>query len=170
MLKIYLTNLGKYNEGILQGEWLSLPASDEEIEACKERIGINEHYEEWFITDYETDVNGLKVNEYDDLDELNELAEAIEEDPEAAEALIYFGYDSADEIRDKIDDVMYVCSTEGSESEEFAVGYHYAEECGSIDIPENLKCYFDYESYGRDIMLEGSFYTSGTGNIYELVA
>ncbi|MCI6825117.1 MAG: antirestriction protein ArdA [Ruminococcus bromii] len=32
ILSIYLTNLGKYNEGYLIGEWLNLPATDDEIE------------------------------------------------------------------------------------------------------------------------------------------
>ena len=50
-MKIYLTNLGKYNEGELVGEWVELPASQEELEKVFERIGINEEYEEYFITD-----------------------------------------------------------------------------------------------------------------------
>ena len=170
MLNIYLTNLGKYNEGILQGEWLSLPATDEEIEAVKTRIGINEQYEEWFITDYETDVDGLTVGEYDNLDELNALAEAVQDDPEAAAALIYFGYDTAEEIADNLCNIINIGSPEGFESDEEHVGWYYAEECGCIEIPENLKSYFDYERYGRDIMLEGKFYTAESGDIYELTA
>lgn len=39
-MKIYLTNLGKYNEGELVGEWVELPASQEELEKVFERIGI----------------------------------------------------------------------------------------------------------------------------------
>lgn len=31
ILSIFVTNLGKYNEGELVGEWLELPATDEEI-------------------------------------------------------------------------------------------------------------------------------------------
>lgn len=174
MLNIFLTNLGKYNEGELIGEWVELPCDD--FEEVLERIGISDepdeygrYYEEYFITDYETDVNGLKVGEYDNLDELNELAEAIEEDPERAEALIYFGYDTPDEIRDHMDDMNYITKT-AWESEESAVGYYYAEELCCIDIPENLKNYFDYEAFGRDIMIEGSFYTADSGAIYELIA
>lgn len=30
-INIYLTNLGKYNEGELVGEWVELPVSDEEL-------------------------------------------------------------------------------------------------------------------------------------------
>ena len=62
MLKIYLTNLGKYNEGELVGEWVELPATDEELEKVKERIGINKFYEEWFITENGYDLeDALKV-------------------------------------------------------------------------------------------------------------
>ena len=77
MLKIYLTNLGKYNEGILQGEWLELPVSQEELKEVFKRIGINEEYEEYFITDYKCDF--YEVGEYENLDTLNEIAERIEE-------------------------------------------------------------------------------------------
>lgn len=55
MMNIYLTNLGKYNEGELIGEWVELPVSQEELQKVFERIGINEEYEEYFITDYECD-------------------------------------------------------------------------------------------------------------------
>jgi len=170
MLRIYLTNLGKYNEGILQGEWLDLPATDDEIEACKERIGIDDRYEEWFITDYETDVHGLTVDEYDNLNDLNDLAEAIEEDPAAAEALIFFGYDTAEEIAEGLKDVIYITTLQGAEDEDTAIGYYFAEECGMLDkVPDDIKRYFDYEAYGRDIRLNGSFYTTEAGEIYEVV-
>lgn len=166
MLNIFLTNLGKYNEGALVGEWVSLPASDEELEAVKNRIGINEQYEEWFITDYETDIHGVSVGEYDDIEELNELAEAIEENPEQVEALLYFGYDITAE---NIENVSYITTAEGLDSENYAVGYYYAIECGCLEIPSNIEPYFDFEAYGRDIMLEGQFYTNENGDIYEYI-
>ena len=168
MLNIYLTNLGKYNEGFLVGEWLELPASDEDIQAVKDRIGINDHYEEWFITDYETDIDGLKIGEYEDIDYLNELAEISEEDPERIAALIYQGYSSIEDIRDNIDNVYYITKPDNFESEEYAIGYYYAIECDCLHIPDELINYFDFESYGRDIMLEGSFYVSNDGSIYEI--
>ena len=169
-IKIYLTNLGKYNEGELVGEWLELPASDLEIAETLERIGINENYEEYFITDYETEVSDLKIGEYDSVEDLNELAEVINDnEPEKVSALIYYGYDTAEEIQSHIDDVNYVCTPIGAESEEFAVGWYYAKELGGLDIPENIEPYFDFEAYGRDIMLEGQFYTAEDGSIYELI-
>lgn len=177
MLNIYLTNLGKYNEGQLIGEWLELPATQAEIEECLARIGISDepdengiYYEEYFITDYETDVDGLRVDEYANLDELNELAEAIEGNEEAAEVLIYHGYDTAEEIKDNLDNVVYVCTPKMWETDEEAIAYWYIHEMGCLEIPEYLENYFDYERYGRDLMIEGTFHKTESGNIYELVA
>lgn len=168
MIKIYLTNLGLYNEGILSGEWLELPATEEDIEALKNRTGYDETHEEYFITDYESDVKGLTIGEYDDIDDLNELAELIEEDPEIVEVLIYFGYDTPEEIRENWENVTYCTTPEGFESEEFAIGWYFAKELNCLDIPENIESYFDFDAYGRDIMIEGSFYTTSSGAIYEM--
>ncbi|MGX5287622.1 antirestriction protein ArdA, partial [Morganella morganii] len=41
MISVFITNLGKYNEGELVGEWLELPATSKEIEHCLVRIGID---------------------------------------------------------------------------------------------------------------------------------
>ena len=77
MMNIYLTNLGKYNEGQLIGEWVELPVSNEELQKVFERIGINEEYEEYFIADYECGF--YEVGEYENIDTLNGIAERIEE-------------------------------------------------------------------------------------------
>ena len=50
----FVTNLGKYNEGMLVGEWVKLPTTEEEMQKVFERIGIGKQdefgqpYEEWF--------------------------------------------------------------------------------------------------------------------------
>lgn len=82
MLKIFLTNLGKYNEGYLVGEWVELPCYD--LDEVLKRIGVSDepdengnYYEEYFITDYETDL-GIKVDEYESVGKLNEIAEVLE--------------------------------------------------------------------------------------------
>ena len=53
MFNVFITNLGKYNEGELIGKWLSLPCDD--IVAELEEIGVvaDSLYEEYFITDYQ---------------------------------------------------------------------------------------------------------------------
>ena len=51
----FVTNLGKYNEGMLVGEWVKLPTTEEEMQKVFERIEIGKQdefgqpYEEWFI-------------------------------------------------------------------------------------------------------------------------
>ena len=36
----FITNLGKYNEGALVGEWVKFPTTAEELKKAFERIGI----------------------------------------------------------------------------------------------------------------------------------
>jgi len=63
MIDVYITNLGKYNEGVLCGEYLKLPAEKSDVQALLARIGVDGIiYEETFITDYETDIDGLNVH------------------------------------------------------------------------------------------------------------
>ena len=60
MLEVYVTNLGRYNEGHLDGEYLKLPATTKDVQALLKRIHVDGvRYEEIFITDYETDIPGL---------------------------------------------------------------------------------------------------------------
>ena len=170
MLKIYLTNLGKYNEGYLIGEWVSLPVDDEELEEVKKRIGINEYYEEWFITDYETDIDGVEVNEYSNIDTLNELAEKLEElsndewKLDIVSACMSEGY-SLDDAIDRIDDcyIWFNCS----DMED--VAREYCDTCGLLEaMPENLQNYFDFASFGRDMSFEGQFVFLDNGNCVEI--
>ncbi|WP_422404511.1 antirestriction protein ArdA [Mammaliicoccus sp. JADD-157] len=69
---IYLTNLGKYNEGALVGQWLNVPCTNEEFKQALLNIGVDGvEYEEYFITDYEY----LKgISEYSNIEEVNEIA------------------------------------------------------------------------------------------------
>ena len=83
----FITNLGKYNEGALVGEWVKFPTTAEELKKVFERIGIGakddfgQTYEEWFITDYDCYVDGLYdlLGEYANLDELNYLASKLDD-------------------------------------------------------------------------------------------
>lgn len=77
----YITNLGKYNEGELVGEWVKFPTTKEYLKKVFQRIGIDEMYEEWFISDYDmyvSHLNSMALGEYCDLYVLNTLAQKIE--------------------------------------------------------------------------------------------
>ena len=166
-MKIFITNLGKYCEGYLVGKWVQLPISDDKLDEVLKEIGIDEYYEETFISDCENDIIGLNdvISEYSSISVLNKLAQRLEElsadDARKLGAVLeYEACTSVEEvlaILDKLDEFELVIGVSDDET----LGYYYAEELCSIEIPEHLKNYFDYESYGRDIRLESScLYTS----------
>lgn len=160
MLRIYLTNLGKYNEGMLVGEWVDLPVSEEELSKVFKHIGINDEYEEYFISDYESDIDGVKVGEYENVNDLNELAEALEdldsEEENVLSVMLEDGY-TFEEALEKVKDGDYRVYSNCSSMED--VAYQVIEESGLLDgVPERVTRYFNYEAYGRDLELEGTFY------------
>lgn len=169
MMNIYLTNLGKYNEGELIGEWVELPVSHEELQKVFERIGINEEYEEYFITDYECDF--YEVGEYESLDTLNEIAERIEElgeeESEVVKALMSeLGY-TLNEAIDKVNSGDYRIYSDCDDMTDIA--YQVVEECGYLNnVPDNVARYFDYESFGRDLGIEGTYIFTDDNNAIEI--
>lgn len=70
-MQVYIANLGKYNEGELVGAWFTFPIDFEEV---KEKIGLNDEYEEYAIHDYELP---FTVDEYTSISELNRLWEMV---------------------------------------------------------------------------------------------
>ena len=80
-MKIFITNLGKYCEGYLVGKWVKLPISDDKLDEVLKEIGIDEYYEETFISDCENDIIGLNdvISEYSSISVLNKLAQRLEE-------------------------------------------------------------------------------------------
>ncbi len=184
----FITNLGKYNEGELVGEWVKFPTTAEELKNVFERIGIGSKddfgvpYEEWFISDYDCYVDGLydKLGEYANLDELNYLASKLDE----MRQYEYDTFQAAMELGDHTDSIQDLINlTENLDCYDVLSGVHdhddlgryYVEELGAMQVPEHLQNYIDYEAYGRDIALEenGAFTESGyvydNGNRFEEV-
>ena len=169
MIEICLTNLGKYNEGELIYSRLVLPATTEEIQTAYDEIGVadNTMYEEAFISDYETDINGLSISEYASIDDLNELAEELENfdsyELEAFGAMLEYGL-ATDEALKKVQDGDYMYYSGCCSMAE--VAEQYADETGLLsNIPDDLRYYFDFEAYGRDMEINGSFVETESGYI-----
>ena len=159
MISAYITNLGKYNEGQLCGEYLKFPAEKEDVQALLARIGVDGVlYEEVFITDYETDIDGLckYMGEYESVDELNYLAALIKDmdawDIEKFEASIAHG-EHTSSVKDLINLTQnldcYHYYPDISDEED--LGRYFIEELSALEIPEQIEPYFDYESYGREL-------------------
>lgn len=157
MLKIFISNLKEYNNGKIIGEWVSLPCED--IEEVLEKIS-NSGKDELFISDYETDINGLKVAEYEDSLQLNEIAEEIEEMRED-ELIAFQAYldQYANDIEQALEEVRqgnYTIYENCDNMED--VAYQAVNESGLLDgVPEQVKMYFDYEAYGRDMDINRTF-------------
>lgn len=163
----YITNLGKYNEGELVGEWVKFPTTYENIQEVFKRIGIGSEnefgnvYEEWFITDYDCYVDGLHevLGEYESLDELNYLAASIE----AMDKDDFSRFEAAIGVSDYSNSVKDLINlTENLDKYDIYPDVHdhddlgrmYIEEYGAMEVPDHLKNYIDYEAYGRDVALD----------------
>lgn len=85
-IKVFVSNLAKYNDGELTGQWTTLPVEDVNKDILEPIDAVGK---EWFISDYEAP---FKIGEYDNLYALNELAEALED------------YDSIEDVYNALDD------------------------------------------------------------------
>ncbi len=172
----FITNLGKYNEGELVGEWVKFPTTAEELKEVFKRIGIGQRddfgqpYEEWFITDYDCYVDGLysKLGEYENLDELNYLASKLDEMSDSEYAQFQAGMEMGDHCG-SLQEIINL--TENLDCYEVYphiadyddLGRYYIEELEVMQVPEHLQNYIDYEAYGRDVAMDenGSFTDQG---------
>ena len=169
----FITNLGKYNEGELVGEWVKFPTTHEELKKVFERIEIGAKddfghpYEEWFITDYDCYVGNLYdlLGEYANLDELNYLASKLD-DMSRDE---YNQFLAAMEVGDHTGSIQELINlTENLDCYDIYpgienhddLGRYYIDELEAMQVPDHLRNYIDYEAYGRDVALdEGGDFT-----------
>ena len=160
--KVYVANLGKYNEGEMVGEWINLPATEEEMEELLNKIGINEKYEEIFIPDYENEFNYI-INEYDNLDELNEIAYKLDNLTDYDKEILKAGLElwNFEDVFDNLDDFILMEDI----NTDYDLGYYWVEEsgCYNLDNLGMLRNYINYEAFGRDIRFEtdGGFTSYG---------
>ncbi|UJF36553.1 antirestriction protein ArdA [Paenibacillus hexagrammi] len=180
-INIYVANLGKYNEGELVGDWISLPATQDELNELFVKIklgyfdedGEYQHgftefdpqyghdffYEEFAIHDYEAP---FKINEYDSIDKLNEYAEALvnaDIDEDVFEAIC--------DCTSTMEEALEVISNEDyriwDECNDMSdVAYYYYEETGLMtEIPSAIQNYIDWDAVGRDMEIEGNYARAG---------
>lgn len=165
-----MTNLGKYNEGLLAYERVTFPTDTETVQAALRKIGIDGiRYEEIFISSYDGDMPQLykHLGEYEDIDELNHLACVLSElspdEMEKFQAVMDSG-EYTGSAKDLINLAQNLDSYEfypDIDSEE-ALGRMYIQELDAIKVPEHLIDYIDYEAYGRDVRInEGGHFAPG---------
>ena len=163
MFEAYITNTALYPlMGIEVGTTVHFPTTTQELQAALAKIGIDgKRYSEVFFTSFDSDVLGLydHLYECENIDELNELGHALLEvrdkgGLETFEAALVLGNHTRS-VKDLINLTqnldLYRFYPDISDDE--GLGRLYADELGTIDIPEHIQNYFDYEAYGRDVRI-----------------
>ena len=141
-MRIYIANLGKYNEGELVGAWFTTPID----------------------FDYELP---FEIDEYTPIEEVNRLCEMVEDLPEDIQAELhelqsYFG--GIEELCEHEDDIIHYPNCEDMAD----VARYFIEETGALgEVPASLQNYIDYEAYGRDLEISGSFVVTNHG-VFEI--
>jgi antirestriction protein len=164
-IRLWIANLGKYNEGESVGEWFTLPVEWEEV---AEAIGLNAQYEEWAIHDYEAP---FAISEYASIDKLNEIAEAFdrltEEQIQIVVAIV--GNNCASDIMGAIEGLDDVIIYEGCEDMQDVARYQWEESGKLARVIEVIgyESYIDWESVAEQIESDGSFFTTEDGLIFE---
>lgn len=163
-MQVYISNLGKYNEGELVGAWFQPPI---DIEEMKEKIGLMGDYEEYAIHDYELP---FTIEEYTPISEINRLCALVEELEGTAvykelSIIQSMWFSNLDDLFDNKDNIIYYSDCESMSD----VAAYYVEETGQLgEVPSNLQNYIDYQSLGRDMELEGNFLVTSNG-VFEYI-
>lgn len=148
-MRIYISNLSKYNEGESVGAWFTLPVDYEEV---KEKIGLDCEHEEYAIHDYELPFD---ISESEQLDVLNKIYYAMQDIQEPVIA------DNIGKINDwfGLGGVLNTLQ----EGENFtiynAVDYEdlaamFVEDGYLGEIPENIINYIHYGRLGNDLQAQ----------------
>lgn len=154
---VYVGTYHKYASGSIDGRWVN-PGDYESYEDFIDALNEMHSDEpsgmrEFMFQDKEYLPDSLYSESY-----FSEAAfaycKAYDEasDSDALEAYVeYFGddFDDADDLIDKFNDSYF-----GEFDSDEDLAYELVEETGMLsDVPENLRYYFDYEAYARDLMI-----------------
>ncbi|WP_445934486.1 antirestriction protein ArdA [Paraclostridium sordellii] len=158
-MSVYIVNLGKYNEGELIGDWFVPPIDWEDV---KNRIGLNNEYEEYAIHDWQLPFD---INEYISIEEINYLCDMVEEllSTDIGEVIYDIQntfFSSLKELYENKDNIIYYSECYSMED----VAYYLINELSVLgEIPVVIQNYIDYEAYGRDLELSSNFAITNKG-------
>ena len=172
MNSIFIANLGKYDEGEMIGDWFELGQDEEYLQGFLEDVvGINEEYEEWFIADTDLSDFDMNIHEYEDIFSLNQMFIRYEQldsfEKELVQAIVEVSSYSTS-LEDAIDNMDNYTLFSDIETE-FDIGYAMVNEWGIYDTSAlgALANYIDYQSLGRDTILEGNGTLTSKGFLME---
>jgi antirestriction protein len=150
-IKIYLGDLGAYNEGRIIGEWLTLPMDEEELRAKYNKYTHNGQHD-FYIADWECEIDKL-VGEYSNPFKLNETASTLAEMNEHDLARIDYLISEGETVEYALDNFENVDFYPDMNLKQLAE--HFVDEGLFGEIPVRIACYLDYEAIGRDLGFDG---------------
>lgn len=164
--RIYVACLASYNAGVLHGAWIDVESKEvDEIQDAVDamlKASKVQDAEEWAIHDYEG-FGAWKLSEHENFDDIvlfAELCADYGDDP------VYAAFENFSDLTD-----VKACLTNGCYCGQYDDAEDYArslaEDTGLLDaMPENLRNYFDFEAYGRDMVLGGDIWISDNGHVF----
>lgn len=146
---VYVGTYEKYNSGSIKGAWLKLKDYDSYeafIKACND-LHADEPEEciELMFQDYDYIDDSFPLSDW------WEIKEALENSSYENACCAYMDYEGEWSVNacEKAEE-LYM--GDFNDDEDFA--RFIAEECGAIEIPEELQFYFDWEAYAHDLMYD----------------
>ena len=148
--RIYVGTYAKYTAGSLKGKWLDLEDyndKDEFMEACKE-LHEDEDDPEFMFQDHEGVPSQFIGESWIDEKFWDYLNSGIDDDVKKA-YMELFGEWNEDQCNDRY---------EGKFRSDEDYAEDRCESCGTLEkVPEDLRYYFDFKAYARDMRINGEF-------------
>jgi len=154
--RVYVACLAAYNAGRLHGAWIAVEDEEQVWEAIRAMLKASPiaGAEEYAIHDYEN-FGGVEIAEYASIAKVVAIADFLRERGElGALVLAELGGD-LDAAAQALDDQYHGCFDSLEEAFEALT-----EE--TVEIPEALRLYIDYEAMARDARLNGEVFTVET--------
>ena len=165
---IYVVSLSDYNSGLHYGRWIDCLSCDADevqdqidamLAASPTARRTGQPAEEWAIHDH-GGFHGIRIRETENIEELCSLAAALEE--HGAPFAAFFDYAaSGSSVETCLEQFEDAYQGTFRSLEEWAEDH--AESSGMLEsIPENLRCYFDFERFARDCEINGDIFSVET--------
>lgn len=166
--RIYIACLAAYNNGKLHGKWIEANQDVSDIWAevsAMLKASPEPNAEEWAMHDYEG-FGGIEFSEWPDFARISVLARLLEDHGDAF-TLWYANQDGHNiDVADL--EETFLEQWQGAHDSESAFADYLLEETGQLSqLPEWARNYFDFESYARDLHLNGDYsFVRHNGQVY----
>lgn len=176
-IQVYVENLKKYNQGILNGRWITLGIEEESLQkTLKDYLRIVNHNSAIAIFDYRAD---FEIDEHENIYHLNQTAKLLDYllDGDYKKVLDYCKVREITEALEisnvclQLDEIIYgsfSCFAQNIKDPDEKLGHALFDNSKlAIHMRQNkMESYFDYKAYGRDASIS-SYDIGDYGYVYK---